>query len=155
VIENLHLDRVPELQEKELGIIASFRKAVADIFLPRSEKESDKLRPIVDEYLRRLSVSPVRQARLAAVSFESQDPKLAARVINAHADAFIEQNFQYKWEATQKASEFLKQQSETLKANLEKAEDRLQTYSRDNQILFTDQGRNTATEKLQRLEEEE
>src|SRR5262249_11549955 len=71
-----------------------------------------------------------------------------------HTDAFIEQNFQYKWEATQKASEFLKQQSETLKANLEKAEDRLQAYSRENQILFTDQGRNTATEKLQRLEEE-
>jgi polysaccharide biosynthesis transport protein len=155
VIENLHLDRVPELQQKEPGIITSFRKAVADIFLPRTpEKDSDKLRPIVDEYLRRLSVSPVRQARLAGVSFESKDPKLAARVINAHTDAFIEQNFQYKWEATQKASEFLKQQSETLKSNLEKAEDRLQTYSRENQILFTDQGRNTATEKLQRLEEE-
>jgi capsular exopolysaccharide synthesis family protein len=155
VIENLHLNRVPELQQKEPGIIASFRKSVADLLLPRNpEKDSDKLRPIVDEYLRRLSVTPVRQARLAGVSFESQDPNLAAKIINAHTDAFIEQNFQYKWEATQKASVFLKQQSETLKSNLEKAEDRLQAYSRENQILFTDQGRNTATEKLQRLEEE-
>jgi capsular exopolysaccharide synthesis family protein len=123
--------------------------------VPASPSETnDKLRPIVDEYLERLDVSPVRQARLAVVTFESKDPKLAAKIINAHAEAFIEQNFQYKWEATQKASQFLKQQSESLKGNLENAEDRLQAYSRENQILFTEQGRNTATEKLQQLEEE-
>jgi capsular exopolysaccharide synthesis family protein len=155
VIQNLHLERMLEFQKKKLGLGAAFLKAVGEIFGPaQPDTEADELRPVVDEYLRRLSVVPVRQARLATVSFESQDPKLAARIINAHANAFIEQNFQYKWEATQKASEFLKQQSETLKANLEKAEDRLQAYSRENQILFTDQGRNTATEKLQQLEEE-
>jgi succinoglycan biosynthesis transport protein ExoP len=156
VIENLHLDRVLEFQPKKPGLMASAAKTITGFLLPRSrsEADSDNLRPTVDEYLRRLSVSPVRQARIATVSFESQDPKLAAKIINAHANAFIEQNFLYRWEATQKASEFLKQQSETLKANLEKAEDRLQAYSRENQILFTDQGRNTAIEKLQQLEEE-
>ena len=71
-----------------------------------------------------------------------------------HAKHFIEQNLQFRVEATQEASDFLEQNLVTLKGKLEKAEDQVQQYSRKNQILFTEEGKNTATEKLRQLEEE-
>jgi len=156
VIEDLHLDRNQEFQPGDLSTAGTYLDAIRRLVSPTSSTTADPdlLRPIIDQYLERLQVYPVRQARLVTVSFESKDPNLAARVMNAHAKHFIEQNFQYKWEATQQASDFLKQQLANLRSNLEKAEDRLQAYSREHQILFTEQGRNTATEKLQQLEEE-
>src|SRR5262249_2538286 len=101
-----------------------------------------------------LFVEPVRQARLVNVSFESKDPVLAAKIINEHAGQFIEQNFQFKYDATQAASDFLAQRSIGLKSKLEESEDKLQQYSQEHQILFTEEGKNTATEKLTQLEEE-
>jgi capsular exopolysaccharide synthesis family protein len=157
VIEDLHLAANQEFQEKDPGFLGSYVKTLRESVIPSTKSqptEQDRLKKVVDAYLERLQVAPVRNARLVNVSFESKDPKLAAQILNAHTKHFIEQNFQYKWEATNQASDFLKQQLDSLKANLEKAEDRLQEYSRDNQILFTDQGRNTAAEKLQQLEEE-
>jgi exopolysaccharide transport family protein len=156
VIEEMSLDDNPEFKQSDVAGLGRYIAYVRSFF-PRTtppNSEPDRLRPIIDEYLLRLSVTPVRLARIVAVTFESEDPVLAARVINAHAENFIEQNFQYKWEATQKASVFLKEQLTTLQSNLEKAEDRLQAYSRENQILFTEQGRNTAIERLQQLEEQ-
>ena len=96
-------------------------------------------------------MSPVPRTRLARISFESRDPHLAALIINEHGKQFIEQNLQYKFDATAQASDFLSEQLTGLKSGLEKSEDKLQDYSRQNQILFTDDGKNTAAEKLRQV----
>jgi capsular exopolysaccharide synthesis family protein len=154
VIEDLKLDELVEFQQ-DSGSLASFIKSARDFLSPKAlnSKEPDRLRPVVDAYLERLDVAPVRQARLVNISFESKDPELAARVINAHAKQFIDQNLQFKVDATEAASEFLQQNLVTLKQKLEKAEDQLQQYGQQNQILFTEEGKNTATEKLRQLQE--
>lgn len=157
VIEELHLDRSEEFRpgDPKAGFsYMTFFRSLLGSAPAEPKEEPDHLRPVIDAYLARLNITPVRQARLVAVAFDSKDPKLAADIINAHAAHYKEQNLQFKWDATQEASEFLEQQLVNLKANLEKSEDRLQAYSREKQILFTEQGRNTATEKLQQLEGE-
>src|SRR5262245_4522326 len=157
VIENLHLKDAEEFNAKTPGFLDTYLKEVDKFFRtskPQTISESEPLRGVINEYLSRLEVAPVRQARLANVSFESKDPMLAARILNEHATQFVEQNLQYRYDATQDASSFLAQRLEGLKATLEKSEDRLQEYSQQNQILFTEEGRNTATEKLRQLEEE-
>ncbi len=155
VIQRLHLENLDEFKQSDISVFGSYLTSVRNL-MPSTptNTDSDPLRQVIDRYLDRLQVSPVRQARIVTVTFDSKDAKLAADVINSHANDFIEQNFQYKWEATQKAAAFLKEQLGSLKANLETAEDRLQAYSQEKQILFTEQGKNTATEKLQQLEEE-
>jgi succinoglycan biosynthesis transport protein ExoP len=115
--------------------------------------EPDTIRPMINEYVSRLTITPVRQSWLVNVSFEAKDPKLAAKIINAHANHFIEQNIQNRFDATKKASQFLAVQLNSMKGDLEKADERLQEYSRANQILFTDQGQNTAHQDLERLRE--
>jgi capsular exopolysaccharide synthesis family protein len=158
VIEDLGLDKYEEFQERSSSdtsnSILQWMQGLLSSKPDQDPNESDRLRRVIDRYLDRLDVSPVLRARLVNITFDSKDPKLAARVIDAHAKHFVEQNLKYKWEATQQASEFLSQNLVTLKATLEKSEDELQEYSRRNDILFTEEGRNTATEKLQQLEEE-
>jgi exopolysaccharide transport family protein len=153
VIDELKLDKNEEFQPGAPGAVGSALAYVRALFSHSSPKEPDPLRPIVDAYLNHLDVAPVRQARLVNINFESKDPELAARVINAHAKQFIDQNLQFKVDATEAASDFLEQNLVTLKQKLEKAEDQLQQYSQKNQILFTEEGKNTATEKLRQLQE--
>jgi capsular exopolysaccharide synthesis family protein len=151
----LKLDNTAEFQSQKSGVLESALTYLQDMLLPKSPnaKEQDRLRPVIDDYLKRLDVAPVRFARLVGISFESKDAELAARIINTHAKVYIAQNLKFKVEATQEASDFLQQNLVTLKQKLEKAEDQLQAYSQQNQILFTEEGKNTATEKLRQLEE--
>jgi capsular exopolysaccharide synthesis family protein len=156
VIESLKLDKTDEFRPKKPDAVDSVLKSIHDLITPQSAKDSkepDALRPIVDLYLKRLEVTPVRQARLANISFDSEDPELAAKIINSHAEHFIKQNLQFKVEATEAASQFLQENLVTLKANLERVEDQLQQYSQKTEILFTDDGKNTASEKLRQLQE--
>ncbi len=155
VIEELKLDQEEEFRPDEGGAVSSLLGGIRDWLQPESPSGSDKdpLRAIIDNYLGRLDVVPVRQARLVNISFRSEDPALATKVINSHAEHFIKQNLQFKVEATQEASEFLEENLTAMKIKLENADDKLQQYSQQNQILFTEEGKNTATEKLRQLEE--
>jgi polysaccharide biosynthesis transport protein len=155
VVEDLKLDKSDEFKSKPPSGLGSFITYVHDLVSPKqaNSKETDRLRPMIDSYLLHLDVVPVRQARLVNISFESKDPELAARIINAHADDFIDQNLRFKVDATLKASEFLEENLATLRQKLEKADDQLQEYRQRNQILFTEEGKNTATETLRQLQE--
>jgi capsular exopolysaccharide synthesis family protein len=76
---------------------------------------------------------------------------------NAHAEHYIEQNLQFKWDATQVASDFLRKELANMRSDLEKAEDNLQKYSQDHQVFFVDEGKNaeaknTETDRLSDLQ---
>src|SRR5437773_4328648 len=66
---------------------------------------NQKRPPELAEFLGSLSVKRVPNSRLMDVSFESTDPQLAARIVNAHIASYIEQNFRSKYEATTQRSE--------------------------------------------------
>ena len=59
--------------------------------------------PALGAFLGGLSVKRVPTSRLLDVTFESTDPILAARVVNAHLNNFIEQNFRSRFEAATQA----------------------------------------------------
>src|SRR5260370_4366206 len=65
---------------------------------------NQKRPPGLGQFLGSLSVKRVPNSRLMDVSFESTDPQLAARVVNAHITSYIEQNFISKYETTTRAS---------------------------------------------------
>ncbi|MFQ5777054.1 MAG: GumC family protein [Terriglobia bacterium] len=106
----------------------------------------------------RLRIEPIRRSRLVAVSFESQNPELAARVANTLAASYIEQSLEIRWEAAQKAAEWLSQQLDTMKAKLEKSEEEFLQYGRDHGLLFleSEQGHseNVGHERLRQLQAE-
>jgi succinoglycan biosynthesis transport protein ExoP len=109
---------------------------------------NQKRPPELGEFLGSLSVRRVPNSRLMDVSFESTDPQLAARIVNAHINSYIEQNFRSKYEATAQASTWLTGQLDDLRVKVQKAEDALITYERQNQIWTLDDKQNITTQRL-------
>ena len=107
----------------------------------------------IKNFLDRIGISPVRGSNLVEASFDSQDPAMAARIANQLASEFIEQNLDVKWEATEKASEWLSRRLGGLKAKLENTEDALQSYAQRNSILFVTEKQDLANARLEQLQE--
>jgi polysaccharide biosynthesis transport protein len=162
VIEDLHLDQVREFASAEgspPGIPAE-EPASAQVFtLPSSgARQSGIPDDVLKKFEDHLSIEPVKRSRLIEVSFSSNSPQLAAEVVNALASLYIAQNLEARWDASQKASDWLSQQLETLKAKLEKSEDELQQYASRNGLLFleTDKGttENIVVQRLRELQQQ-
>jgi succinoglycan biosynthesis transport protein ExoP len=109
---------------------------------------NQKRPPELGEFLGSLSVKRVPNSRLMDVSFESTDPQLAARIVNAHITSYIEQNFRSKYEATTQASNWLTDQLSELKIRVQKSEDARIAYERQNQIWTLDDKQNITTQRL-------
>src|SRR3979490_1830342 len=71
---------------------------------------NQKRPPELGIFLGGLSVRRVPNSHLMDVSFESTDPQLAARLVNAHMTSYIDQNFRSKYEATTRASTWITDQ---------------------------------------------
>jgi capsular exopolysaccharide synthesis family protein len=155
VIDKLQLDKVPEFA----GPPKTANPAGSDSALNSNPvRDEARLDPqydrVVTSFLKHLTVTPVRRSRLVEVSFDSNDPGLAARVANTLASNYIDQNLEAKWKATQKASEMISQQLVGLRAQLEKSEEELQRYAKDNSILLIDEKQSMVAEKFKLLQEE-
>lgn len=102
----------------------------------------------VDKFLDNLEVSPIRNSRLVEVRYYSPDPKQAANIINTLANEYIQQNFESRYQATQKATEFLSRQLVDLKARVEKSEEELTKYAQAHNILGLDDKQNVTVRTL-------
>src|SRR5437879_12299968 len=109
---------------------------------------NQKRPPGLSEFLESLSVKRVPNSRLMDVRFESTDPQLAARVVNAHIASYIEQNFSSQYEATTRASAWLADQLTELKIKVQRAEDARIAYERQNQIWTLDDKQNITSQRL-------
>src|SRR5579862_797873 len=103
---------------------------------------------ILGAFLGSLSVKRVPNSRLVEVRFEAQDPNLAAQIVNAHLQNYIEQNFRSKYDATTQASNWLSSELEELRIKVEKSEDARLAYERENQIWQIDEKQDITTQKL-------
>ena len=120
----------------------------AGLSLAFAQGSASKRPPILGAFLARLSVRRVPNSRLIEVTFEAQDPQLAASVVNAHLQNFIEQNFRSKYDATTQASTWLSAELEELRMKVEKSEDDRIAYERKNQIWQIDEKQDISTQKL-------
>jgi capsular exopolysaccharide synthesis family protein len=90
---------------------------------------------VLGPFRRSLHVQKVRDSHVVNVSFESADPNLSAKVANSLADNYIEYNFRQKYDATRQASGWMEQQLDELKAKVEKSQQALVDYERQNAIV--------------------
>src|SRR5579862_5181723 len=109
---------------------------------------NQKRPPELGEFLGSLGVKRVPNSRLMDVSFESTDPQLAARIVNAHIAMYIEQNFRSKYDSTMQASTWLSDQLSELKVKVQNSEDARIAYERKNQIWTLDDKQNITTQRL-------
>lgn len=105
-------------------------------------------------FLGSLSVRRVPNSRLLDVTFESTDPQLAARVVNAHIENFREKIFRSRYDAIAQASSWLTDQLDDMKVKVQKSEDARLEYERKNQIWELDDKQNITTQRLADLNKE-
>lgn len=156
VIDKLHLEQADEFrsptdrEHKNTRVNARGKEFAP----PPAERQEAILRKFEVE----LNIKPVAESRLVRISFDSQDPALAATIVNSLTENFIQQNLETRWEAAQKASEWLSEQLKDMRAKLEKSENELQGYAQSNGLLFleTDKGKaeNLLEVHLRQLQDE-
>ena len=103
---------------------------------------------ILGAFLGRLTVKRVPNSRLIEVTFEAEDPQLAAQIVNTHLHNFVEQNFRSKYDATMQASNWLSSELEELRIKVEKSENARIAYQRANQTWQIDEKQDITTAKM-------
>ncbi|HEX2776717.1 MAG TPA: polysaccharide biosynthesis tyrosine autokinase [Candidatus Acidoferrales bacterium] len=103
---------------------------------------------ILGAFLGRLTVKRVANSRLIEVTFEAEDPQLAAQIVNTHLQNFVEQNFRSKYDATIQASSWLSSELEGLRIKVEKSENARIAYQRANQTWQIDEKQDITTSKM-------
>jgi polysaccharide biosynthesis transport protein len=108
--------------------------------------ETDSVDPrIINAYLARLTVLPVRNTRLVIVGFTTPDPELSARIANAHVRTFIHQGLELQAQTGHDVEEFLSQKLSQLKDNVEQSEAALNAYRRKVGIVTLESGEQNST----------
>jgi succinoglycan biosynthesis transport protein ExoP len=113
--------------------------------------ESGQQSRIIDKFLDGLSVSPVRNSRLVGVSYRSPDPNLSARVANALARQYIEQNLEFKFLATKEATDFLNERTAEQRKAVEQSEQALQKYREKTGAVALEDRQNIVVQRLSDL----
>jgi succinoglycan biosynthesis transport protein ExoP len=144
-IKSLNLDQDPRFGGRP-------HSETLEVAAPKNGAQSPP--PALGAFLGGLAVKRVPNSRLLDVTFATTDPKLAAAIVNAHVNNFIEQNFRSHYEATTQASNWLANQLDELKGKVEASEDARIKYERDNQIWTIDEKQDVTTQKLADLNRE-
>ena len=137
VIRDLNLTSRPEF-------VASgpLQNLIADIRAAWSAKEPTTENQLEERALNyfhdHLKVVKVHQRPLVKVSFQSQDPQLAAAIVNQVPAAFIRADMDARYAATREADQWLNERLAQLKANLDRSEQALAEYRRVNGIVARD-----------------
>src|SRR2546422_10418037 len=152
VIGLLQLDQHEEFEQDQDGWVARGESWLREQLVrwipvppPAAPEATDDLMvasPLTDTFLKRVTVDPVRNARLVYVSFDSHYPDLAARTANTLADAFIAQQMERMVEATRYATQFLAKQLEESRVKLGESETQLSNFLNANGIIFVTADRN-------------
>lgn len=104
--------------------------------------ERHKKQALYSKFISRIDIEPDRKSRLVDISFLSSDPEFSAKAANAIGDQYIEWLLDRKLDATKTARTFLKKQLDQVKANLETAEEELNKFAKNSNIVSLDENLN-------------
>lgn len=168
VIKRLRLDQSKEffpdpsdnfianLMQPILETLAGWKDSIKDLLRRQTKADSENHTAdaeLVDDFIKQISVEPIRKSRLVDISFEAKDPVLAAEIANTLAEAYIDQNLVTRLEAIKNAMDWLNERIVKERARVEDAEIKLQRYREDNNIIteFSGEVETVTAQKLAEL----
>jgi capsular exopolysaccharide synthesis family protein len=99
----------------------------------------------------KVTVVPVRGTSILSLTYLGPSPQLAADVANAVAEAYIEWSAEAKFDVVGIASEFVTNQIEQLKKELDAKQQQLLAYGREKDIISAEPGTNASLQNLETL----
>jgi len=155
VIRRLHLgkseeffptpkdDVISNLKRSIKETITFCRDSIASLLrteeeaIPKTIAEYEPNSPLVDDFISKIEVNPIRNSRLVDVNFQAKDPALAATIVNTLANAYIDQSLETKLRAVQDAVKWLHSRIQEERNKVEKAEQALLRY-KEKHFIVTD-----------------
>ncbi len=148
VVRRLALDNDPEfnpalrpkpLLSRVVALFASGNGAASNEDEP-AEKKDRPFQRVISTALNAVEVTPADRSHVLEVSARSENPYVAARIANAFADFYIEQQLVLKAETTQRANEWLQSQIEMLRKQVDNDERAVEDYRRQNGLYEANSG---------------
>lgn len=152
VAQKLDLARLPEFDEAaamtplgRLLVVAGLKSDPAEI--PPEERVLKTMRE-------KLKVYRVDKSRVIVIEFSSEDPKLAAEIPNAIADAYIAVQRSAKQESNTEATDWLAPEIADLSKRVKEAEAKVAAYRGQADLLIGQNNSVLATQQLSELSSE-
>ena len=153
-------DAITRLRQSIQETIQSWKESVKSLFKSEEPEVAtgisegyDQNSDLVSVFISRTTVSPIRNSRLADVSFKAKDPVLAAKIANALGRAYIDRNLETKLEAVQDAVKWLHGRIDEERKKVQKAELALLRYKKEQGIVtnFSNDTEQITAQKLAQL----
>ncbi|KQH73461.1 GumC family protein [Xylella fastidiosa subsp. sandyi] len=129
VIRKMNLGREPMLKPLVDKVLSKVQS------LPVNTRNTAIESALIEMMLNSLKIEPILNSRLVYVHFDSHDPTLSAKVANAYAKMFIENNQQRRSNAFSFAMKYLAGRLEQLRIKVDKSERNVVAYSTDEKIV--------------------
>ena len=149
VINKLKLNELPEFDPVVSGI-PPWKYALIMVGAARNPMRMTAEERVLEAYYERLTAFPLDRSRVITVEFESSDPKLAARVVNAVIDGYLELQQSAKQQQNTAAAQWLDGEIAKLRPRVGEAEAKAEAF-RGKTNLFL--GTNNTTLSSQQLGE--
>jgi succinoglycan biosynthesis transport protein ExoP len=130
VIRDLNLAEDPEFLKTAVGISMLFSRSTPD-----ASSKAEKERRALDEFVSHRSIARVERTYALNISYTSRSPAAAAKTANAIADAYINDQLEAKYQTTRRASAWLQDRINELKAQATSADRAVLEFKEKNNIV--------------------
>jgi len=150
VIHDLELDK--QMSGRGKGILSL--SGLLGIFGVEAEELGDEppqetTSKMVKGFLSRLQVTSLKNSNLVLVSYEAEDPRLAANVVNTTVEHFIDQNLEMKIAPARDAMNWLNEKLDEIRYRMTESASELQDFKQERELIVT--GEKQANISLQAL----
>ncbi|MDL2401903.1 polysaccharide biosynthesis tyrosine autokinase [Rhizobium mayense] len=139
----LNNDAILNPPQSPVALIKSGVKSIASAFKPAKppltpeEAREAQRQQIAATLQDALKVERVTRSSVVSVSFDSTDPQLAAKVTAAYADAYLTDQLNANFDATERASVWLQERLNDLRQRSQQASLEVEKYKADNGLTQT------------------
>lgn len=152
VATDLNLEKVPEFDETLK--MSALSRALVLVGLKSDPFDISPEERVLKAMRDKLNVYGVEKSRVIAVEFSSEDPKLAARVADAIAQAYLASKGNAKKESNTAATGFLGPEITDLQNRVKEAEAKVAAYRAQSDLLMGGNNSVLATQQLSELSTE-
>jgi len=151
VAKRFNLTSDPEF----VGTTVSLKQRIYSIFGSGSPApvltDDEVLRDVIGQLRGNLNVTRIGRSYIEQIAYTSLDPVRSARIANAFADAYIEDQLEAKFEATHRASVWLEQRIGELRKQASDAFKEVQDFKSQNGIIIGVDGKLASEVELDQL----
>lgn len=144
VIRKLHLDEDPEFISAKgpVGrLIAVFKNLTGFSLAAKQPSETDRENSALGKFNSLRTVNRLGLTYVIDIGFTSHDPDKAAQIVNALADAYIDDQLNAKYEAARRASVWLQERINELRTQATAAQHAVLDFKEKHNIVDTGGGR--------------